>query len=94
MDKVRNFLFDHISDRDDLNDSLIASYLKLSTKQVGNLRAGKRKLTLRSLLVLSQDVRYSSIIQSVGNRLKRTLYERIPPRPSTIISIKTEANVL
>lgn len=54
MDKVRNFLFDRISDRDDLNDSLIASYLKLSTKQVGNLRAGKRKLTLRSLLVLSQ----------------------------------------
>jgi len=54
LDKVRHFLFDKISDRDDLNDTVIASHLKLSTKQVGNLRSGKRKLTLRSILVLSQ----------------------------------------
>ncbi|UMQ50217.1 AimR family lysis-lysogeny pheromone receptor [Bacillus velezensis] len=54
MDEVRTFLFNKVSDRDDLNDTILAYYLQLSTKQVGNLRTGKRKLTLRHILVLSQ----------------------------------------
>lgn len=72
LDKVRHFLFDKITDRDDLNDSVIASHLKLSTKQVGNLRSGKRKLTLRSILVLSQLVvpeRYREFMREVCPRL-------------------------
>ncbi|MCA1184569.1 AimR family lysis-lysogeny pheromone receptor [Bacillus licheniformis] len=53
MEDVRVFLFNKIEDRDDLDDRKVAKYLKVSTKQVQNLRDGKRDLTFRHLLVLS-----------------------------------------
>ncbi|MEC1349126.1 AimR family lysis-lysogeny pheromone receptor [Bacillus licheniformis] len=53
MDAIRTYLFNKIDDMDHLDDVKVSKYLKVTTKQVQNLRDGKRDLTFRHLLVLS-----------------------------------------
>ncbi|MEC1625483.1 AimR family lysis-lysogeny pheromone receptor [Bacillus mojavensis] len=54
MDSVKEFLFNEIEDRDDITDQDLELHLKVGSKQIRNLRSGKRELTFRNLLVLTQ----------------------------------------
>ncbi|KND05344.1 hypothetical protein ACJ43_22185 [Bacillus paralicheniformis] len=52
MEGVREFLFNKIEDRDDLDDKKVADFLNISTRQVYYLKSGQRELTFRNVLRL------------------------------------------
>ncbi|MGF2820220.1 AimR family lysis-lysogeny pheromone receptor [Bacillus subtilis] len=52
MEDVREFLFNKIEDRDDLDDKTVADFLGVSTRQLYYLKSGQRYLTFRNILRL------------------------------------------
>ncbi|QJC97173.1 hypothetical protein HC660_26990 [Bacillus mojavensis] len=53
MEDVREFLFNKIEDRDDLDDKNVADFLNVSTRQLYYLKSGQRFLTFRNVLRLA-----------------------------------------
>lgn len=53
MEDVREFLFNKIEDRDDLDDKTVADFLGVSTRQLYYLKSGQRYLTFRNVLRLA-----------------------------------------
>lgn len=54
MNEINTFLLNKLSDRDDLNNTVLSKYLKCSIRQISNIKNRKRDLTFRNILILTQ----------------------------------------